>query len=284
MTSDAVIVGARCAGASLAVHLARAGLTVAVLDAAKLPSNQAMSTHLIQPPGMDELDGLGIGARVRARTPGIQAGRFDFDDRTMTLRYGAGRTAHCLRRAELDAMLQAAAVAAGAALQPESRVVGLVRATDGRVTGVDVHRASGRTERLHARLVIGADGRNSTIARLVAAEEYLGYDAPRACYWAYWRRPAGWDAGLLYNGSQRDLSRVLFPTDDDLVLIASSPPVARAHAWRADHRAAYLADLRACAPLAALLGDDEPVGRVLGMVKTRYFFRAAVGPGWALVG
>ncbi|MEO6028273.1 MAG: hypothetical protein ABIR79_15525, partial [Candidatus Binatia bacterium] len=41
---------------------------------------------------------------------------------------------------------------------------------------------------------------------------------------------------------------------------------------------------RACAPLAALLGDDEPVGRVLGMVKTRYFFRAAVGPGWALVG
>jgi len=77
---------------------------------------------------------------------------------------------------------------------------------------------------------------------------------------------------------------VLFPTDDELVLIASSPPVGRTQCWRADHRAAYLADVRACAPLAAVLGDQEPVARVLGMVKSRYFFRAAVGPGWALVG
>lgn len=58
---DVVFVGARCAGATLATHLATAGLTVALLDAAPLPSGQPTSTHLIPPPGMDELDALGIG-------------------------------------------------------------------------------------------------------------------------------------------------------------------------------------------------------------------------------
>src|SRR2546422_1760201 len=110
---DVVIVGARCAGASLAAHLGRAGLSVALLDAARLPSEQPMSTHLIQPPGMDELEALGVADPVRRLSPELRAVRFEFDGREMLLSYGVGRAAHRLRREKLDGLLQDAAVRAG---------------------------------------------------------------------------------------------------------------------------------------------------------------------------
>src|SRR5437899_932979 len=102
---DVVIVGARCAGAALAIHLRRAGVSVTLVDSAVLPSDQPMSTHLVQPPGMDELDALGVGVHVHALAPALHASRFDFDGRTFVLRYGTGRAAHCLRREKLDALL-----------------------------------------------------------------------------------------------------------------------------------------------------------------------------------
>jgi len=281
---DVIIVGARCAGAALATRLAQAGLSVAVLDAAPLPSGQPTSTHLIQPPGMDELDDLGIGDQVRELTPALHAVRMRFDDDTTDFSYGAARAAHCLRRAALDGRLQYRAGEAGASLRANTRVVGVLRAADGRVNGVEAVRRGGTPQRLVAPLVVGADGRNSSIAKLVGAEEYLGYDAPRGCYWAYWRRPPTCDPHVLHNCFSGDDQRVVFPTDGDLLLIATAPPVDRARAWRADHTAAYLDDIRSYSPIAALLNSDEPTGEVRGVVKNRYFFRASAGPGWALIG
>jgi len=169
-------------------------------------------------------------------------------------------------------------------LQPESRVVDLLHGTGGRVSGVEVRRKNGRRDRIAAGLVIGADGRHSTVARLVAALEYLGYDGPRASYWAYWQRPHAWDAGTLYNEFEGEHSRVLFPTDEDHVLVATVPISARARTWRHDPSAAYLADVRSSRTLGPLFGEARPLGRVRVLAKTRYFFRAAAGPGWALAG
>lgn len=281
---DVVVVGARCAGAALAVHLRRAGRSVALLDAAALPSDQPMSTHFLQPPALDELDALGLGDRVRAAAPPLRSGRFAFDDREMVLRYDRDRPAYCLRRSKLDVLLQDAAAAAGAVVQARSRVVDVLRDGGGRVAGVAVRRADGSVDRVTAGLVVGADGRSSTIAKLVGADEYLGYDGPRATYWAYWRRPRAWDPATFFNGSEGCAMRVLFPCDDDLVLIATCPPNADAAAWRQQHTAAYLADVRSCAAFATLLGTDEPVSEVRGCRGLRYFFRAGVGPGWALAG
>jgi menaquinone-9 beta-reductase len=284
-TFDVIIVGARCAGASLAYHLANAGLSVALLDAARLPSGQRTSTHLIQPPGLDELDALGVGTLVRRLSPALRVARLSFDRHQARLPYGPGRAAHCLRRETLDRLLQEAAVRAGADLRAQNRVVDLIRAADGRVRGVEVRRKGGAHERLHADLVVGADGRNSTIAKLAGAKEYLGYDGPRACYWAYWRRPATWDPHELANFYSRDDAYVVFPTDGDLLLIASAPPVDRASRWRTDHTAAYLASVRSCESIGPHIGDGRrPVSEVRGMLKTRYYFRASAGPGWALIG
>ncbi len=59
---DVIIVGARCAGATLATFLARAGASVLLLDKDRLPSDQILSTHTIHPPGVDVLDDLGSRA------------------------------------------------------------------------------------------------------------------------------------------------------------------------------------------------------------------------------
>jgi flavin-dependent dehydrogenase len=281
---DVVIVGARCAGAALAQRLSTAGLSVALLDAAKLPSDQRTSTHLIHPPGMDELDALGIGDSVRRAAPALSALRLSYDEYETLLPNRAGRAAYCLRREKLDDLLQRAAVDAGAKLRPQTRVIDVVRGESGRVNGVVTRHRGRAIERLHANLVVGADGRNSTIADLVGAEEYLGYDAPRAVYWAYWQRPSGWNQHELYNSYKGTDIRVIFPTDGDQLLIATVPPLERARAWRADHVAAYIADIRAYEQVGPFLGEDRPVGEVRGVFKTRYFFRGAAGPGWALIG
>ena len=83
-----------------------------------------------------------------------------------------------------------AAVGAGAELRDRSVATSLVRDGD-RVSGVRV-RQGGREWFFTAGLVVGADGRHSTVARLVGAEEYLGYDAQRAAYWGYWNAPTFW--------------------------------------------------------------------------------------------
>jgi flavin-dependent dehydrogenase len=281
---DAIIVGARCAGAALAQRLAAAGLSVALVDAADLPSDHSCSTHLIQPPGMDELDELGVGGSVRRLAPAIETVRLRFDDSEARLPYGEGRAAHCLRRKALDALLLEAAVKAGAELRTRTRVTGVVRAADERVRGVEIRHGGQGREQLYADLVVGADGRNSTLASLVGAGEYLGYDGARAAYWAYWRRPPGWNPSELLNSFEGEDARVVFPTDGDLLLIATTPPLDRARSWRGRHRDAYLANLRSHEPIGSLLGDAAPVSKVRGVLKTRYFFRTSAGPGWALLG
>lgn len=281
---DTIIVGARCAGAALAQHLANAGQSVALLDAARLPSDQTTSTHLIHPPGLDELETLGIADAVRQSSPALLATRLSFDGCEARLPYREGRAAHCLRRETLDALLQKAAVAAGAELRDQSKVIDLIRDEHGAARGVVIQRAGEHTERLRTNLVVGADGRNSTIARLVKAEEYLGYAGPRSVYWAYWPRPSTWDPHELHNTFDGRNVRVIFPTDEDQLLIATAPPVELAEQWRSKHADAYLSDIASYQPVSSHLGATQPIGRVRGVLKPRYFFRAAAGSGWALIG
>jgi 2-polyprenyl-6-methoxyphenol hydroxylase-like FAD-dependent oxidoreductase len=280
---DVVIVGARCAGAALGQWLAMAGLSVAIVDAARLPSDQSTSTHLIHPPGMDELDALGIGGAVRAASPALEAFRLSYDGHEVRLPYGEGRVAHCLRREALDGLLQQAATEAGADLCAQSRVSELIRDREGAVEGVVVQRPDGHTERLRCDLVVGADGRNSTVAKLVGSKEYLGYDGPRAVYWAYWQRPGGWNPHEFHNTYEGRSARIIFPTDHDQLLIATVPPLDLAHEWRREHAAAYLADIGSYAEVSSQLRDERPLGKIRGVFRPRYFFRESAGSGWALI-
>ena len=284
---DVVIVGARCAGATLATFLARAGAKVLLLDKDPLPSDYVISTHGISPPGIDVLDEVGVGDAVRAVTPAARVIRMNAEGTVIDIALPDGRAEYCPRRERLDGLLQQAAVGAGAELLDRTRVTSLLR-ENGRVAGVRAVSAGGERT-FTASLVVGADGRHSTVARLVEAEEYLGYDAGRAGFWGYWNAPSRWKSDPAYRfdmyfSHRAGQTGVIFPTDHDQLLIGSWPSMERAGEWRADPEGTLRGVLASEPQIGPLIAGTGPVGRVVGTVKERFFFRTGAGPGWVLVG
>ncbi len=284
---DVVIVGARCAGATLAAFLARAGADVLVLDKGALPSDHVLSTHGISPPGIDVLDEVGVGADVRAVTPAARIIRMNAEGAIVDITLPDGRAEYCPRRERLDALLQQAAVDAGADLIDRTRVASLVREGD-RVVGVRTVN-EGRERIVTADLIVGADGRHSTVAGLVGATEYLAYDGRRAGYWAYWKAPSRWITDPAYRfdmyfshfGGE---TGVIFPTDDNQLLIGSWPSRERAVSWRADLAGSLYSVLESEPLIGPLIKESPPVSQVRGTLNERFFFRTGAGRGWALVG
>lgn len=286
--ADVVVVGARCAGSATAATLATAGRDVIVLDAAALPSD-TLSTHLLWPAGMAELQHLGALAAVEA----LGAPRL-----TRAYAQGAGYGvdsafpsvegidyAMCVRRTGLDDVLVRAAVSAGAEVRPRSRVTSVV--WDGnRCVGVRYLDAAGRTVEIRAGLVVGADGRRSTVARAVGAERpFLTVPSGRDCYFAYWRDTvdaprhiaAQWRAGA-------DLGTA-FPCDDGLVLSLVQPPSSGDPGrgpGAAERR--YTEALARIPDLADRLSGCARASRVRSATGLSSYFRRSAGHGWALPG
>jgi len=166
---DVIVVGARCAGSPLAMLLARRGYRTLLVDRATFPSD-TVSTHVIHPPGVSALRRWGLLDQVVA-TGCPPVGRYSFDFGPITLAGAPGTTdspyAYAPRRQLLDKILVDAAAAAGAEVR-EGFGVEEVLVEDGVVTGI--RGGNGQVER--ARVVIGADGRNSVVAKAVRARAY----------------------------------------------------------------------------------------------------------------
>ena len=118
---DAIIVGARCAGAPTAMLLARKGYRVLVVDRATFPSD-TISTHIIWPHGAEIMDRWGLLDRLAATGCPPIALNLIFDVGPFALKGGVtdtngGRGGFCPRRTVLDKMLVDAAVEAGAELR-----------------------------------------------------------------------------------------------------------------------------------------------------------------------
>lgn len=168
--ADVIVVGARAAGAATAMLLARAGLSVMLLDRGRAGAD-TLSTHALMRGGVVQLDRWGLLAEIiAAGTPAIRETTFHYsaDRVNVAIKAAAGVDAlYAPRRTVLDPVLVAAARTAGVDVRYGTSVVGL-RRERGRVVGVTTvgHR---RAETFAARLVVGADGRRSTVARLVGA-------------------------------------------------------------------------------------------------------------------
>ena len=166
---DVIVVGARCAGSPTAMLLARKGYKVLVVDKATFPSD-TISTHLIHPPGVAALKRWGLLDEVVALgAPPIDTYAFDFGPLTVTGSPGTDDSpvAYGPRRTVLDKVLVDAAAEAGAEIR-EGFTVDEITREDGRVTGIRGHDKSGATVTERARVVVGADGRNSMVAHALA--------------------------------------------------------------------------------------------------------------------
>ena len=279
---DAIIVGARCAGAPTAMLLARKGYRVLVVDRASFPSD-TLSTHLIHAPGVAALRDWGLLDAVTATgCPPIESYAFDFGPFTITgtpRPHGGISTAYAPRRTVLDNILVKAAADAGAEVRERFTVEEVV-IEDGAVVGIRGHGEDGKTVLERARIVIGADGRNSHVAKATRPEQYNEKPMLQWSYYTYW---SGLPLDGFHTVIRPDRGFGMFPTNDGLTLLVVGWPYAEAAAYKSDVEANYLKTLELAPEFAERVRAAKREERFAGGAVSN-FFRTPFGPGWALVG
>lgn len=278
---DVIVVGARCAGSPLAMLLAREGLRTLLVDRAVFPSD-TVSTHVIHPPGAAALRRWGLLDQVAA-TGCPPVGRYSFDFGPVTLAGAPGSAdspyAYAPRRTRLDKILVDAAAAAGAEVR-EGFGVEEVLVDDGRVTGIRGHDRGGRPVVERARVVVGADGRNSTVAKAVRPAEYEQRPPLTVAYYSYWSNLPT-DTFEAYSRPGRGWA--VCPTNDDLTLVIGGWPYAELAEHRNDVEATLMATFASSPAFTERILDAKREERLVGASVSNYF-RIPYGPGWALVG
>ena len=280
---DAIIVGARCAGAPTAMLLARKGYRVLLLDKARFPSD-TLSVHYIHQPGVACLHRWGLLERVIASNcPPVRRQRVDFGPVVLEAApppIDGIADAYAPRRTVLDTLLVGAAVAAGAEVRERFTVDDLLM-DGGRVTGIRGHAAGGTTVSEEARIVIGADGLHSRVARRVGAVSYNVQPVFTCAYYAYWTDVPVQGAELYARPERMILAG---PTNDGRTMIIVYWPVAAFHEVRSDIERHFLAALDLAPGLAERVRGGTRAERFRGTADLPNFYRRPHGPGWALVG
>lgn len=281
---DAIVVGARCGGSPTAALLAQRGFRVLLVDRAKFPSD-TLSTHLIHPTGVAALSRWGLLGSVRATgAPAIDRysldfGMFKISGRPQPTDDGVAQ-AFGPRRSVLDDLLVRAAAEAGAEVRDGFHVDELA-VDDDVVTGIRGHAEGGVSVTEEARVVIGADGRHSLVARAVNAEAYHERPTYAATYFAYW-------SGVPVDGLEvyirPDRSFGAFPTNDGLTLVVMSWPRSEFKANRRDVEGNFLKSLELAPNLAARVAGGRRETRFSGTGEAPGYYRKPFGQGWALVG
>jgi flavin-dependent dehydrogenase len=276
---DAIVVGARCAGSPTAMLLARRGYRVLLVDRAAFPSD-TLSTHILWPHGAEVLRRWGLLDRLIATglPPICRAMRFDVGPFALTGSVpdaNDGQGGYCPRRTVLDHLLVAAAVESGVELRERHVVESLVFEGE-RVAGIRGQRFEER-----GRIVIGADGVHSVVARAVGAREYDAGPVLACAYYSYFTDVVQNDIEL----HVRD--RCAFggaPTHDGGHLVMVNWPAADFAAVRSDIDAHVAAALAQAPDFAARVQAGRRREKWYGAAGVPNYFRTSHGPGWALVG
>lgn len=283
---DVVVVGARVAGASTALLLARAGMKVALLDRGAYGSD-TVSTHALMRAGVLQLSRWEVLDQVvGAGTPPITRTLFHYADGDLvqvSIRPGPGVPAlYAPRRYVIDRVLVDAATAAGVDVHHGVAVTGLLR-EEGRVVGVRAATRNGTPLTVRARYTVGADGIRSVVADQVGARTQHRATAHAAVLYRYWSDLplAGyeWAYGL-------GAAAGMIPTNDDLACVFVSTTPERLRAMRRAGVDNAFEQLFAAAAPTQLprLHSATATGRTHGWSGARGYVRRSWGAGWALVG
>ncbi len=282
---DVIVVGARVAGASTAMLLARQGHTVLMVDRAALPSD-TLSTHAILRSGILQLSRWGLlDTVIAAGTPGISNITLGFaEDRVefqVRPEYGVD-TFYAPRRHLLDGTLLEAAREAGADFSGSARMVDLIRDRGDSVHGILLDVGGGRVEPVTARMVVGADGVWSRTAELVGATAYRSHQPTNAVHYAYFD---GVPAVGFWFQFTPGVNAGIIPTNDGVTCVFVGRHRDRLGEFRADPDAEFdLLLASAGHDLADLVSQGARVTPFRGTPGLPGFIRRPWGRGWALVG
>jgi flavin-dependent dehydrogenase len=279
---DVIIVGARCAGSPTAMLLARQGHSVLLLDRGTFPSD-TLSTHVIHAPGIAALERWGLLEEVKSTgCPPIETYSFDFGPVKIT---GTARprdgisSAFAPRRTVLDKILIDAAGHAGAEVREHFSVDELI-VEDDTVVGVRGRGEDGKSVVERATVVIGADGRNSHVAKWVEADRYNEKPHLQFSYYTYW-------SDLPVDGfeifSRPDRGWGAAATNDGLTMIVVGWSAAEAQTYKADIETNYRKTFDLAPAFAERVASATRQERFEGG-SVGNVFRKPFGPGWILIG
>ncbi|WP_406063599.1 NAD(P)/FAD-dependent oxidoreductase [Streptomyces sp. NBC_01077] len=282
---DVVISGAGLAGSAAAILLARRGVRVALLERRSDPeAYKVLCTHSISANAYPVLEELGL-------IPALEKAGAVHNDARWYTRWGWIEPraapdgpglphAYNIRRSIIDPMIRShAAETPGVDLLLGHRVTGLVREA-GRTVGVRASTPQGERE-IRARLVVGADGKDSAVAKFagVPAREY---ENTRFAYLAHFRDlPLRGGIGQAWF-LEPDMAYA-FPNDDGVTVLAVVPDKKRLPAFRDDLEGSFLDFVRAL-PEAPPIDSAERVSKFIGTVDYPLYSRKPTAPGVALIG
>lgn len=283
-THDVIIVGARCAGSATALQLARRGLRVLVVDRATFGSESTPPTGNVIPQGLWHLRRWGLLDRIQATTaPPVTSviqhigdasfenpvGSFDGIDEMRVLRHSV-----------LDAIVAEAAMESGAEIRFRTRVTGL-RQDGARVTGIEGTSANGDPFTATAPVVVGADGKYSSVARAVGAQTYRERAAGSFGFFTYY---TDLDCSSIEVWMSPTRQLIFFPSHGGETWVALVQPASETATFKADPPAAASAHLAHFPDAQERLAAATRVATLHSTGGLNGFFRESAGRGWALVG
>jgi 2-polyprenyl-6-methoxyphenol hydroxylase-like FAD-dependent oxidoreductase len=281
---DVIVVGASLAGSAAAMFLAREGARVTLVEKAPDPKHfKRVCGHFIQASAVATLRRTGLLDAMEA------AGAVRSHTRIRT-RYGwvtppsettLERSIN-LRREKLDPLVRRMAADTPGVELLLGRAARELVEEDGRIAGVELEAPDGTRTTVRAPLVIGADGRDSKVARLAGVRERKTPHA-RFSYGVYYEGPppAGAPDGSIW--LLDPAWAAAFPTDDGLTLYACMPTKDRLAEFKRDPGAA-LEEFIAALPDAPPIRESRAVSSPIGKLEMPNVARGPIAPGLALVG
>lgn len=288
-TYDVIVVGARIAGATTAALLAQQGFEVLLLEKSTFPSS-TVSCPLVFGNALEILNKFGAEEVVEGLdAPKLRLYGTDYGFARVAAHlppYRGRNYAYSIQRERLDeAIARHVEKLPGVTLREGFTVADLVWEND-RVVGVRGREHGAEIEELRARwAVVGADGRNSAVAKMVGAREYNIKPPNGYLYYAYYRNvtPLEEPSAMIYR-SLPGMALLVFDADQDLTVLSVGgidPPFEEA---RKDPEAAMLKALQRVPEAAERFKHAERATPVSGLAPFRMFRRQGYGPGWALTG
>jgi 2-polyprenyl-6-methoxyphenol hydroxylase-like FAD-dependent oxidoreductase len=285
---DAVIVGARCAGSTLAITLAERDWKVLVIDRDTFPS-ETVSTHMVYPNTVARFEQLGVVDTLLAahevpflewRVIGLGhevAGRF-------TPIGGFDRSMGPRRSALDKAIVDTALARPGVKGRFGERVVDLVGSGTEEDPVAGVMLESG--ERVAADWVFGADGRGSAVAGRLGIDKQLLQAGEVSFLFAYWAGIPDDGYATLDIREREILSR--WAVEDGLHLLVVAGDAEFTRGSKEERLRRYMDGLRRFPETLPHVELDrgEMVSELVVAPESlmRGFFRKPTGPGWALLG
>ena len=282
---DAVIIGGRVAGALTAAFLAQAGHCVLVLERARFPSD-TISTHFFRAPTFRAFQKAGILDQVLAAAPRLTVNYNVIDG--IVFPEPVDEPADfpfymCLRRIVLDAILYEAVRRLP---NVDFRIGARAREIlfdSGRAAGV-VWTEDGQQQQADSRLLIGADGVRSFVARQVRPEVQHSDPIRRVMYYAYYRNMSHQDGPAAEFHYAGNTLAYVMPIDSGLTMLAVSAPIETFRAFKKDPEGRLVAELTGMPEIAPRLGGIQRQGPVRGSGSIPGYVRVPFGPGWVLAG